>query len=85
MTTPLHETMTLATLVRAYHGNLSRNQLKVARARLRRAGVTNLNRARRNSPYHVCPTLDARVDARAEDGTLVAQVASQVRRTREAA
>lgn len=81
----LTETMTLANLVRAYHGALSRNQLKVARARLRRAGVTNLNNARRNSPYHVAPALDAQVDPRADDGTIVAQVVSTVRRTSEAA
>lgn len=71
-------TMTLANLVRAYHGALTRNQLKVARARLRRAGVTNLNRARRNAPYHVNPTADVRTDRRAESGTLVAQVAYDV-------
>lgn len=85
MTTNLLETMSLADLVRAYHGSLSRNQLKVARARLRRAGVTNLNRARRNTRYYVAPVADARVDVRADDGTVVAQVAAMARRTREAA
>lgn len=79
------ETMTLADIVRAYHGSLTRNQLKVARARLRRHGVTNLNNARRNTRYHVAPALDAQTDSRADDGTVVAQVAAMVRRTREAA
>lgn len=84
-TTNLAETMSLANLVRAYHGaNLTRNQLKVARARLRRAGVTNLNRARRNTRYHVAPTLDVQTDARADEGTVVAQVVAMVRRTVEA-
>ena len=77
----LNELMTLANLVRAYHGaDLTRNQLKVARARLRRAGVTNLNRARRNAPYSVCPTVDLHTDPRAEEGTVVAQVAALSRR-----
>jgi len=83
--TNLAETMTLADLVRAYHGALTRNQLKVARARLRRHGVTNLNNARRNTAYHIAPAHDIQTDVRAEDGTVVAQVASMVRRTREAA
>lgn len=83
--TNIIETMTLANIVRAYHGNLSRNQLKVARARLRRAGVTNLNKARRNTPYHVAPAADLQTDERADDGTVVAQVAATVRRMTEAA
>ena len=66
---------TLADILRAYHGNLSRKQLKVMRAKLRRAGVTNLNNATRNAPYHVNPSLDRRTDVRAEPGTIVAQVA----------
>lgn len=76
----MHDTtMTLADILRAQHGNLSRNQLKVARARMRRHGVTNLNNARRNPPYHVNPTIDRRTDRRAEIGTVVAQVAYEVR------
>lgn len=74
MTTNIIETMTLANLIRAYHGALTRNQLKVARARLRRHGATNLNNARRNAPYHVAPAVDHAVDARAEEGTVLAQV-----------
>lgn len=67
---------TLADILRAYHGaTLSRNELKVLRAKLRRAGVTNLNNARRNAPYHVDETVDVRTDTRAEEGTIVAQVA----------
>lgn len=77
MTTPA----TLAAILRAYHGvKLSRNELKVLRAKLRRAGVTNLNHARHNSPYTVNPSLDSQTDYRAEDGTIVAQVAALTRK-----
>ena len=86
MTTNLIQTMTLADLIRAYHGaTLTRNQLKVARARLRRNGVTNLNRARHNTAYAVSPVVDAAIDPRAEEGTVLAQVVAMVRRTAEAA
>lgn len=71
---------TLADILRAYHSaHLTRNELKVLRARLRRMGVTNLNHARRNSPYHVNPSVDKRTDVRAAEGTVVAQVAAMVR------
>lgn len=70
---------TLADLLRQYAtSNLSRKQLKVLRAKLRRAGVTNLNNARRNSPYTINPAIDAQTDWRAADGTIVAQVAAAV-------
>jgi len=76
----MNTTATLADIIRAYHGaNLSRNELKVLRAKLRRAGVTNLNHARRNSPYTVNPSIDARTDKRAVEGTIVAQVAATVK------
>jgi len=71
-------TMNLADLIRAYHGNLSRNQLKIARARLRRAGVTRLHKAVRG-PYTIAPAQDVVTDTRADLGTVVAQVAGIVR------
>lgn len=75
----LTETMNLANLLRAYHGaDLTRMQLKVLRARLRRAGVTRLHKNVRG-PYVVAPTSDAVLDTRADDGTVVAQVASMAR------
>ena len=54
---------------------ITRNQLKVARARLRRAGVTNL-RNDIKGPYTINPVSDAITDARADMGTIVAQVAA---------
>lgn len=70
-------TTTLANIIRSYNqtGNMTRNQLKVARARLRRAGVTNL-RADIKGPYTINPVSDAITDARADMGTIVAQVAA---------
>lgn len=70
-------TTTLANIIRTYSntGTMTRNQLKVARARLRRAGVTNL-RADITGPYTVNPTSDNVTDARADMGTIVAQVAA---------
>lgn len=74
-------TTTLADIIRTYNqGDLTRNQLKVARARLRRAGVTNL-RADIRGPYTVNPTSDAITDARADMGTIVAQVAADAVRS----
>lgn len=58
--------------------NPTRKQLKVLRAKLRRAGVTNLNAARRNPPYAVDFASDARTDRKADAGTIVAQVAAIV-------
>lgn len=76
----MNTTATLADILRAYHGtNLSRNELKVLRAKLRRAGVTNLNNARRNSAYTVNPSLDVQTDYRAEEGTIVAQVCAMAK------
>lgn len=68
-------TMTLADIIRAVHGNLSRQELKVQRAKLRRRGVTNLNRARRNAPYHVDPVSVERTDHRADAGVVVISAA----------
>lgn len=68
-------TMTLADIIRAVRGNLTRQELKVQRAKLRRRGVTNLNRARRNAPYHVDPTTERRTDHRADSGVVVISAA----------
>lgn len=77
----MNTTATLASILRAYHSaNLSRNELKVLRAKLRRAGVTNLNGARHNTAYTVNPTIDAATDYRAEIGTIVAQVAAMTKK-----
>lgn len=68
-------TTTLADIIRSYNttADMTRNQLKVARARLRRAGVTNLNKDIKG-PYTVNPASDCVTDARADLGTIVAQV-----------
>lgn len=72
----MNTTATLADILRAYHSaTLTRNQLKVLRAKLRRAGVTNLNGARHNTAYTVNPSIDVATDYRAEIGTVVAQIA----------
>lgn len=44
---------TLADIIRTVNGNLSRQQLKVARARLRRLGLTHLNAEK--GPYALDP------------------------------
>ena len=74
--------ITLADTLRAYHGKLSRKELKVLRAKLRRAGVTNLNNAKRNAPYALNPSTDKRLDRRAASGTIVAQVAAMSKAVR---
>lgn len=67
-------TFSLADLIRQARGaNLTRNELKIARARLRRNGVTNLTKEVRG-PYTINPTADVATDARAQDGTLVASI-----------
>lgn len=71
----MSNTMNLADIIRAYHGNLSRKQLKVARARLRRAGVTGYT-TEITGPYTVSVVADTSTDARADYGTVVAQVAA---------
>lgn len=68
-------TMTLADIIRTVQGNLTRQELKVQRAKLRRRGVTNLNRARRNAPYHVDPSSAERTDRRALEGIIVISAA----------
>lgn len=69
---------TLADLIRtAAQKNLTRNQLKVLRAKLRRAGVTCLNKDARG-PYTINPDLEAPTDVRAEYGLIVAQTANLV-------
>lgn len=68
--------LTLADIIRTIHGNLSRKQLKVARAKLRRMGVTNLNQARRNGPYSVDVTTDLVSDRRAQGGNVVVGAAA---------
>lgn len=74
----MNTTACLADIIRAYHGTkISRKEMKVLRAKLRRAGVTNLNKDARG-PYTVNPSLDLVTDVRAADGTIVAQVAALV-------
>lgn len=74
-------TTTLANIIRSYNqSDMTRNQLKVARARLRRAGVTNL-RKDIVGPYTVNPVSDNVTDARADMGTIVAQVAADAVRS----
>lgn len=69
---------TLADLIRtAAQSNLTRNQLKVLRAKLRRAGVTNLNKDARG-PYTINPDVEGHTDVRAEYGIIVAQTATLV-------
>lgn len=75
MTNSTNTTQSLADIIRSYRGaSMTRNQLKVARARLRAAGVTNLGTGR--GRYTVNPTSDLQTDRRAEIGTVVAQVAA---------
>jgi hypothetical protein len=72
-------TTTLANILRTVSPtSLSRKQLKVKRAQLRRAGVTNLNGARRNSPYAVDTSTETRSDKRAQGGAIVVAVAALV-------
>lgn len=80
MTNTNNDTMNLAQIIRAYHGALTRKQLKVARARLRRAGVTRLHKDVKG-PYTVNATRDIVTDTRADEGTVVAQVAAMTRKT----
>lgn len=78
-------TTTLADILRsAAPSSPSRKQLKVMRAKLRRMGVTNLNHAKRNAPYAVDVTTDARSDKRAEGGAIVV-AAAFIAATKEAA
>lgn len=72
MTNPTTDTLTIAAIIRNLtNANLTRNELKVHRARLRRMGVTNLNKARRNAPYKIIATSDERSDKRADAGVVV--------------
>jgi hypothetical protein len=71
-------TQSIASIARAIHGNLSRNELKVVRERLRRMGLTNLNTGTHASgPYTINTSADVVSDARTVDaGTvLVAAIA----------
>jgi hypothetical protein len=74
----MNETSNLANLIRAYHGKMSRNELKVARAKLRRAGVTCHHKSVKG-PYTLNPATDKRTDTRADEGTVVAQIAAFAR------
>lgn len=66
----------LATILRTVANRpLSRNELKVARAKLRRMGVTCLNKERTGA-YTVDTSQDFSTDARAEIGTLIASAAA---------
>lgn len=67
--------LTLADIIRNLHGDLSRKQLKIMRAKLRRMGVTNLNNARRNAPYAVDASTVEQSDLRAEGGAIVVAAA----------
>jgi len=69
-------TTTLADILRNVStSNPTRKQLKVLRAKLRRMGVSNLNRARRNGPYRVDVSTETRSDKRAEGGAIVVAAA----------
>lgn len=70
--------MNLADILRTFNPRATRQDLKVARAALRRAGVTNLNHARRNAPYRVAPDAGRVTDARALAGCVVAAVAAEI-------
>lgn len=66
---------TLADILRTAAGrNMTRNELKVARAKLRRAGVTCLNKERTGA-YTVDTSQDFATDVRAVEGTVIAQAA----------
>lgn len=66
--------MTLADILRtAAASNLSRNQLKVARAKLRRMGLTNRNPAEKG-PYAVDVHSD-NATSRNDAGTIIASAA----------
>jgi hypothetical protein len=69
-------TQNIAQIARTIHGNLTRNELKVLRARLRRAHMTNLT-GEASGPYTINVSADVVSDARTVDpGTaLVAAIA----------
>lgn len=65
---------TLADIIRTVHGNLSRNQLKVQRARLRRLGLTHLTAEK--GPYALDHASHATTTRTAEPVVIV-QVVSE--------
>lgn len=69
---------TLADIARTViASNLTRNQLKVVRARLRRANLTNLS-GRANGPYTVHTALDVPTDVRADAGTVIVAAVAEM-------
>lgn len=70
-------TMNLAEIARTLRPSLTRKELKVVRAKMRRAGVAGLSKTVRG-PYTVNTSADVASDARAEQGTIVAQVAAMI-------
>lgn len=72
-----HNMSTLANIARTViASNLTRNELKVIRARLRRAGLTNLTKSH-TGPYTVNTSLDVATDARAVQGTILVQAIAE--------
>lgn len=69
--------MNLADIIRSFRPNMTRKQLKVARAKLRRAGVTRLHKDTRGA-YTIAVGADVVADTRADIGTIVVQVASMI-------
>ncbi len=61
---------TLADIIRTINVTASKNDIKVARARLRRLGLTN-HASRAKGPYTVAAHLDVPTDTRADAGTVI--------------
>lgn len=70
--------MNLADILRSFYPRATRKELKVLRAKLRRAGVTRLHKDFRG-PYTVNVGDDVQADTRADIGTIVVQVASMTK------
>lgn len=70
--------LTLAEIFRAANPNVTRKQLKVMRAKLRRAGLTYLDKATR-APYEIDSQSDARTKRTATQA-IVTQAAAIIAR-----
>lgn len=68
----------LANIARAINPSLTRNQLKVVRARLRRANLTNVG-GNASGEYTVNTSLDVATDCRcAVGGTVIVQAIAEI-------
>lgn len=67
---------TLANIIRTFNPTASKNDIKVARARLRRMGITNKTNEV-HGPYTVNVTLDTATDKRADAGTVIVQAIAE--------